>query len=240
MLKQISTAATVVLLSVLPAPAQQPPGFATYLIAFVTQATTTRAAGDIAELRASHDAHLAGLWKEGLLVAAGPIAEKSAFVEVLIFTADQRALIEKRIADNPLVKAGLVDVALGPWVAPSGIGDEYRKRAAAGSAAVPEKLRTYQLVMLKAVLGTHVAPDEQRGLLLQMDAMAKAGTLVAAGPVLEGSDLVWVFVFNANAQETDVLMEANPAVKAGKIVAERHPWTVPEGVLPAGFKMPLQ
>jgi hypothetical protein len=57
--------------------------------------------------------------------------------------------------------------------------------------------------------------------------------------VLEGSDLVWIFVFSANAQETDALMEANPAVKAGKMIAERHPWTVPEGVLPPGFKVPL-
>ena len=239
MLKRIVISSAALLLSVSPAHAQQPPGFATYLIAFVTQAAESQPAGRMQELRTSHDAHLAGLWKEGLLLASGPIAEKSTMIEVLIFTGDQRELIEKRLGENPLVRSGVADVAIGPWVAPTGIGDEYRKRSEANAGA-PEKLRTYQLVMLKAVLGERVTPDEQRGLLVQMDAMAKAGTLAAAGPVLEGSDLVWIFVFNASAQETDALMAANPAVKAGKMIAERHPWTVPEGVLPPGFKVPGQ
>lgn len=220
-----------------PARAQQPPGFAMYLIAFVTHTTEKPPAERMEQLRTSHDAHLAGLWKEGLLVASGPIAEQGQMVEVLVFAGDQRELIERRVAENPLVKAGIVDVALGPWVAPSGIGDERRKRAA-GNPGTADQVRTYQLVMLKTVLNEYLAPEEQRGLLLQMDAMAKAGTLVAAGPVLEGSDLAWIFVFNASAQETDSLMSVNPAVKAGKMLAERHPWTVPEGVLPVSFKMP--
>ena len=38
--------------------------------------------------------------------------------------------------------------------------------------------------------------------------------------------------------ETDALSASNSAVKAGKMVAERHPWMVPDGVLPAGFKVP--
>ena len=97
------------------------------------------------------------------------------------------------------MKAGVVQAALGPWIAPIGIGDEHRKRVAA-NPGVPAKMRTYQLVMLKTALGTRMAPDEQRELIGQMDAMAKAGKLAIAGPVLEGSDLAWVFVFAADAR----------------------------------------
>jgi hypothetical protein len=92
--------------------------------------------------------------------------------------------------------------------------------------------------MLKTTLGKLMEPDDQRGLIGQMDAMAKAGKLAIAGPVLEGSDLAWVFVFDADAEETDALTGANPAVKSGKLRAERHPWMVPDGVLPAGFQVP--
>jgi hypothetical protein len=72
-----------------------------------------------------------------------------------------------------------------------------------------------------------------------MDAMAKAGKLAVAGPVMDGSDLTGIFVFTVDAAEADALAASDPAVKAGKLVPERHPWMVAEGVLPAGFKVPL-
>ena len=206
----------------------------------MTQATgQTKASESTQELRASHAAYLDAMWKEGLLVASGPVDDKSELRGVLIFGAEQPELIEKRVADAPLVKAGILQAALGPWIAPIGIGEEHRKWVAA-NPGVPDKLRTYQLVMLKTALGSRMAPEEQRGLIVQMDAMAKAGKLAIAGPVLEGSDLAWVFVFAADAAETDTLAASNPAVKAGKMLAERHPWMIPDGVLPAGFKVPMQ
>lgn len=236
MLRPIPAVTALALLAIPPVIAQ--PGFTTYLIAFTMEAGAPALGSALQELRKSHAAHVDTLWKEGLLVASGPIEDKSAFRDVLIFTGDRRELVEKRMDDAPLVKAGVLQVALGPWVAPLGIGDEYRKRAA-GGPGVADQLRTYQLVMLKSVLGTRLAQEEQRGLLLHMDAMAKVGQLAIAGPVLEGSDLAWIFVFTTGADETDALMAANPAVKGGKMTAERHPWRVADGVLPPGFKVPL-
>ena len=237
MLKRILVSTALVLLVISAVSAQ--PGFTTYLIAFLTQGTGQLPAGaSMPELQKSHLAHLDAMWKEGLLLGSGPIAGKGELRGVLIFAGDQRELVERRVAEDPLLKAGFLQVALGPWIGPVGIGDEYRKMTAANPGA-PDRMRTYQLVLLKAALGQRMAPDDQRGLLLQMDAMAKGGKLAAAGPVLEGSDLAWVFVFSADAQETDTLTAANPAVKAGKMLAERHAWMVAEGVLPTGFKVPM-
>ncbi len=236
MFMRISIAAALALLALSPARAQ--PGFTTYLIAFMTEAAgQTKAGGSLQELRTLHDAYLAAMWKEGLLVASGAVDDKSDLIGVLIFAGDQRELIDRRVAEAPLVKAGIVQAALGPWIAPIGIGDEHRKRVVA-NPSVPAQMRTYQLVMLKTALGMLMAPEDQRELIGQMDTMAKAGQLAIAGPVLEGSDLAWVFVFAADAEETDALTASNPAVKAGKMLAERHPWMVPDGVLPAGFKVP--
>jgi uncharacterized protein YciI len=234
---RILAAAALVLLVISPAPAQ--PGFATYLIAFLTQGTAQPPAGaSMQELQKAHLAHLDAMWKEGLLLASGPIATKGELRGVLIFGGEPREQIERRVADDPLLKTGVLQVALGPWIGPTGIGDEYRKWAAANPGA-PDKMRTYQLVLLKAALGQRMSPDDQRALLLQMDALAKSGKLAAAGPVLEGSDLAWVYLFSADAEETDSLAAANPAVKAGKMLTERHAWMVAEGVLPAGFKVPM-
>jgi uncharacterized protein YciI len=237
MSKRMLAAAALVLLVISPASSQ--PGFTTYLIAFLMQGTGQPPVGaSLQELQTSHLAHLDAMWKEGLLLASGPIASKGELRVVLIFGGDQRELIERRVAEDPLVKAGSLQVALGPWIGPIGIGDQYKKWAAANPGA-PNRMRTYQLVLLKAALAQRMAPDDQRGLLLQMDAMAKGGKLAVAGPVLEGSDLAWVYVFSADAEETDALTAANPAVKSGKMLAERHAWMVAEGVLPAGFKVPM-
>jgi uncharacterized protein YciI len=180
------------------------------------------------------------MWNEGLLLASGPISDKGDLRGVVIFRGDDRAAVDKRMADDPMIKARLLDVALGPWIGPSGIGDEYRKWAAANPGA-PDKMRTYQLVLLKSVLGARrITQDEQRDHLLNMDAMARAGKLAVAGPVLEGSDLAGVFVFTVDAEEADRLAASDPAVKAGKMTTERHPWMVAEGVLPNGFKVPVQ
>ena len=51
-------------------------------------------------------------------------------------------------------------------------------------------------MLLKTVLAARpVTPDEGRAHLANLDALAKAGKLAAAGPVLEGSDLAWILVF---------------------------------------------
>jgi uncharacterized protein YciI len=240
MMKHVFLSAAIAVSLSSPADAQVPEGFTTYLLGFMTRATGQLPAGrSMQELQKAHLANLDAMWKEGLLVASGPIADKSDLRGVVIFRGDQRSAVEARVADDPLIKAGFLKIELGPWMGPIGIGDEYRKWAAANPGAT-DKMRTYQLVLLKTAWGAgQMTREEQRGHMVNMDAMAKAGKLIAAGPVLEGSDLTGIFVFTVDAAEADALTASDPAVKAGKLVAERHPWMVAEGVLPAGFKVPV-
>ena len=240
MIWRTSLAATLVLLFASTSPGQAPPGFTMYLIGFLTRPSVAPASGASQELQKAHLANLNAMWNEGLLLASGPIADKGDLRGFLIFRGDDRDAVEKRVADDPLIKARFLEVAIGPWIGPIGIGDEYRKWAAANPGA-PDKMRTYQLVMLKTVLtARRLTNEEQRAHLLNMDAMAKSGKLAVAGPVLEGSDLAGIFVFTVGAEEADALAASDPAVKAGKMTVERHPWMVAEGVLPNGFKVPVQ
>jgi uncharacterized protein YciI len=240
MMTRTLAASALALLLVVSSSAQAQPGFTTYLLGFMVRATGQLPAGSsMQELQKAHVANLEAMWKEGLLLASGPIADQSDLRGVLVFRGDQRDVVEKRVADDPLVKTGFLNLQLGPWIGPVGVGDEYKKWAAANPGA-PDKMRTYQLVLLKTVHGARrMTPDESRAHLVNMDAMAKAGKLAVAGPVLEGSDLTGIFVFTVGAEEADALAASDPAVKAGKMTVERHPWMVAEGVLPAGFKVPL-
>jgi uncharacterized protein YciI len=218
---------------------QLPPGFEQYLLGFLHRGTGEVPAGETAEsLQKAHLANLNRMWEEGLLLASGPIADKGDLRGVLIFRHD-RAAVDKRVAEDALVKSGRLRLTLKPWMGPTGVGADYKKWAAENPGA-PDKMRTYQLVLLRpAPLATPLTPPEQMAHLKHMDTMVKSGHLIVAGPVLEPGDLAGIFVFDTDAAQADKLVAADPAVVSKKMVVERVPWMMAEQVLPKGFKVPL-
>jgi uncharacterized protein YciI len=61
--------------------------------------------------------------------------------------------------------------------------------------------------------------------------MAKGGHLVGAGPFSDGGELRGIFIFQVDSLErARALTEADPAVKAGRLSMEIHPWMGPKGI----------
>lgn len=55
--------------------------------------------------------------------------------------------------------------------------------------------------------------------------MADEGKLVVAGPFLDDTDLKGIYVFNVETvEEAKALTETDPAIKAGRLMMELHPW----------------
>lgn len=55
--------------------------------------------------------------------------------------------------------------------------------------------------------------------------LANEGKLIMAGPFLDGSELRGIFIFDvATLEEAQALVETDPAVKAGRLSMELHPW----------------
>jgi uncharacterized protein YciI len=216
-----------------------PPGFERYLLVLMHSGAAERGDGEsAARLQKEHLANLGKMWEEGLLLASGPIGDKGDLRGVLIFRSD-RASVEQRLAADPLVSAGRLRVTVKPWMGPAGIGVEYKKWSAA-NPGVPDRMRTYQLVMMKpAPTAAPMTAAEQLAHLRNMDAMVKAGHLITAGPILEPGDVAAIFVFDTDPAHAEKLAASDPAVISGKMIAERHPWLVAEQVLPKGFKVPL-
>jgi alpha-L-fucosidase 2 len=69
--------------------------------------------------------------------------------------------------------------------------------------------------------------------------MAAAGKLTVAGPFSDGGDMRGMFIFNnTTMDEARALADTDPAVKAGRLVLELHPWYAGAGLRvnpPQGF-----
>ena len=101
---------------------------------------------------------------------------------------------------------------------------------------VPEyQMTTYQVAFLKR--GPQWTPQStpetqklQQAHMEHINAMAKTGKLILAGPFADSGALRGMFVFKATAEEAKELAEQDPTVKAGRLVLEWHPWYSAEGI----------
>jgi uncharacterized protein YciI len=109
-------------------------------------------------------------------------------------------------------------------------------QAAPASQEQAEKpeMKTYYMALLKR--GPYQPTDTaevngiQRAHMAHIRQMAAEGKLVMAGPFLDNGDLRGIFIFDvASLKEAKALTEADPAVKAGKLIMELHPWMSQRG-----------
>ena len=65
----------------------------------------------------------------------------------------------------------------------------------------------------------------QKAHLANIQRMAEAGKLLVAGPFTDGGDLRGLYVFRvATLEEAQALAASDPAVQAGRLRLEFHPW----------------
>jgi uncharacterized protein len=106
--------------------------------------------------------------------------------------------------------------------------------SAQGNKSAGENLKPYFLVLLKK--GPHRDQDSataakiQKAHLENINRMAASGKLNVAGPFLDEGDMRGIFIFDSgNEDEVKKLVDNDPAVKAGRLVYEIHPWMTEKG-----------
>jgi len=94
-------------------------------------------------------------------------------------------------------------------------------------------MRRYVMAFLKAGPNRDRAPEEARALqrahLDNIRRMAEEGKLVLAGPFMDdgddGHDIRGIYVFAVDSvEEAEALTATDPAVQAGNLVMDLHPW----------------
>ena len=69
------------------------------------------------------------------------------------------------------------------------------------------------------------AAELQKAHLANIGRMAEEGKLVLAGPFMDKGELRGIYIFNVTTvEEAQKLTETDPAIQAGSLVMELHPW----------------
>ena len=197
-------------------------------MALLKRGPSYSAEGMSKDLQSEHVANVVSLLESGKAVIAGPLGDDSDIAGIFILRAksaeEARAWAEK----DPAVKAGFFIVEMHPWWS-----EDVMKKPNS-----PVKLTTAYLGLLKR--GEKWTPEKtpataelQKAHLANIMRLAELKKLVVAGPFGDDGQLRGIFVFKvASLEEARALAETDPAVQAGRLAIEMHPWLVPEGVLP--------
>jgi uncharacterized protein len=96
------------------------------------------------------------------------------------------------------------------------------------------EMKTYYLVFLKK--GPNQGQDSttlkklQEGHMAHLNKMADAGKMDLAGPIMSKGELRGICVYNVpTKEEAEKLVNEDPMVKAGRLIAEILPWYSAKG-----------
>jgi uncharacterized protein YciI len=189
-----------------------------------------------AKLQEAHMANIRKMAAEHKLLVAGPFMDDTTLRGIFVLQAETLAQAQTWADSDPAVKAGRLSAELhGPWMIDT---------SAIRAPAEPPGMEQYTLVLMKR--GDHWNPDapEFMEVIKRHHAfvrqMTEQGNLAIAGPfpLSDPGELRGVSIFRVNEEKTAKLGQEDPAVKAGLLRPELHPWATGKGVLASG--QPLQ
>jgi uncharacterized protein YciI len=197
-------------------------------MALLKRGPNYNASGMPKNLQSEHVANVISLLDSGKAVIAGPLGDNSDIAGVFILRAKSADEARAWAESDPAVKAGFFIAEMHPWWS-----EDVMKKPSS-----PIKLTTAYLALLTR--GSKWTPEKtpateelQRAHIANIVRLAEMKKLVVAGPFGDNGQLRGIFVFKvASIDEARALTQTDPAVQAGRLAIDLHPWLVPEGVLP--------
>ncbi|HKR58458.1 MAG TPA: YciI family protein [Pyrinomonadaceae bacterium] len=172
--------------------------------------------------------YVTSLIERGNAVIAGRLTDDGEIRGVYILRAKTAAEAKEWADNSPAVTSGHLTTEMHPWWS-----EEVMKRT-----TTPETMTTAYLAFLTR--GDKWTPEKtpateaiQKAHMDNINRLAETKKLVVAGPFGDNGTLRGIFVFKvASLDEAKALAETDPAVQAGRLALDIHPWLVPEGILP--------
>ena len=179
-------------------------------------------------LHQDHVNYVTSMLESGKAILAGPLTDGGEIDGVYVFRANSADEAKAWAEADPSVASGFRIAEMHPWWSE----DIFSK------PAKPLKLTKMYLAFLTR--GEKWTPEKtpateeiQKGHMANINRLAEMKKLIAAGPFGDNGRLRGIFVFRVDSlEEAKSLTATDPAVQAGRLAMDIHPWMIPEGVLP--------
>jgi uncharacterized protein YciI len=183
---------------------------------------------DAKKIEGDQRQYVSSLLDSGKAVIAGRFTDDGDIRGIYILRAKTPEEAKEWAEASPVVKSGYIIAEIHPWWS-----EDVMKKPTS-----QDKMTTAYLGFLKR--GPKWTPERtaateeiQKAHLANINRLAEMKKLVVAGPFGDNGELRGIFVFRvASIEEARSLAETDPAVKAGRLAIEMHPWLVPDEALP--------
>jgi uncharacterized protein YciI len=180
------------------------------------------------EIQLAHMANIKSLLESGKAIIAGPLADKGELVGIVVLRAGSGAEAKAWIEADPAVSARYMVAEMHPWLCA-----DIMKRPAGPLKLITVYLRFFSRGATWTAEQTAATEELQSAHLMNIRRLMETKKLSVAGPFADDTDLRGMSVFKvASYGEAIELSKTDPAVKAGRLSFEIHPWLVPDGILP--------
>ena len=231
MLKPLLLCAVTLLATGTPEP---PPGVR-YQLGLLSRGPTWTAARNAHtdSIQAGHMANIVRMAETGALIAAGPFAGDDYLQGVFVFAPGADSL-DSRLDGDPAIASGRLACRIFTWVAPPGLGDDYRQRKRPG---VRDSMVSFGWVMLHRGRKYDSRPTPAVEKLIRQhfeytEKLRASGSLVFAGAIEGTGDLRGVLVMTGDSAAVARAMQDDPAVRAGRFVPTIQRWWTAWGTIP--------
>lgn len=180
------------------------------------------------QLYQKHVGYVVSLLGSGKAMIAGPFTDNKDIRGVIIFRAPSADEAKAWAEADPAVAAGHLVVEMHPWWS-ADVLKKPEPKTKMETAYLGFLLRGSKWTREK----TPATEELQKAHLANINRLAETKKLVVAGPFGDDTNLRGVFVFRVGSlEEAQALAATDPAVQAGRLVIDLHPWQVPAGILP--------
>ena len=190
---------------------------------------------ELQKIQEGHMANINKMAKAGKLMAAGPIMDNSDLRGIFIFKAASLEEARTLADEDPAIKSGRLTLELLTWRGIRGVGAKLQETLKTDPN--PKYTMTkYHLVLLKDApdrVGEKPPEDLVLGHLTHIRRMLDSNKMVTAGPFDNERGLRGLYVLaTESADEAKTWADSDPAIKAGRLTSEIHPWLCAKEVWP--------
>ena len=190
-------------------------------------------------IQAGHMANIGRMAEHGALLAAGPFEDGGQLRGIFVFRPGDDPL-DSLMAGDPAIASQRLVVERHPWIAPAGLGEDYRRRAEERrlrGEARKDSMVSFGWVMLQRGPKYDASPSPRVKKLLDRhvgytEKLRKSGDLVFAGAIEGTGDLRGILVLRGDSVSVARAVADDPAVKAGRFTPRVLRWWTAYGVVP--------